>query len=164
MQRRQFAKLLPLLGLTAAVGLVGGCATKPPTLLDYAQQAVDRLIPQLSLDPQRPVLVSSFVNIDNLKQSSTFGRTLAELMSAAMARAKVAVVDVRALNAMSFTSEGELILSREIVQKGNFYNAQAVLVGTYAIFQKRVLATYKVISLSDNRVLGATETEFPYEI
>lgn len=161
MNRRNF------LSLGAAVpALAALAACNQETLLQHAEAAVDRLLPQLkaNLDPNRPLIVASFVNVDDLESSSTFGRTMAELMSSALAQRGVIVADVRLRNALAPRPTGELMLSREAAALGKVHNAQAVLAGTYAVLSPNVVASVKVIRIGDNRVLAATDAELRHEV
>lgn len=163
MNRRNF---LSLSAIVPAVAALSACKPgSPESLSQYADDAVSHLLSQLegNLDPKAPVLVATFVNIDDLESSSTFGRTAAELMSAALAQRGVNVADVRLRNALVTRPTGELMLTREAANLAKVHNAQAVLVGTYAVLaDSRVVVTAKVIRIADNRVLAATSTEMTY--
>ena len=145
--------------------VVGLTACKPETVLGHAQALVDRLIPQLkdNLDPARPVIVSSFVNVDDLETSSTFGRSMSELVGSLLAQKGIAVADVRLRNALVNRPGGELALSREAAALSSVHNAQAVVVGTYAIMSPKVYASVKVVRVADNRILAASEAELRHE-
>src|ERR1700712_4314586 len=100
MNRRNFLSFGVIL---PAVAALSACKPgSPESLSQYADDAVSHLLSQLegNLDPTRPLIVASFVNLDCLESSSTFGRTAAELMSAALAQRGVNVADVRLRNAL----------------------------------------------------------------
>lgn len=160
MNRRNF---LSLGALVPATALLVGC--DPETLQDYAQLAVDRLLPQLkaNFDATKPLVVAPLVNVDDLEASSTFGRTFAEMVSPRLAQAGVRIADVRIRNPLVYRPNGELVLSREAAAAGRTYDAQGVLVGTYSVMRPRVYANLKAIRIADNLVLAATDAELRYE-
>lgn len=160
MKRRDF---LSFGALAPAAALLSGC--EPETLQEHAQAVVDQLHSQLksSIDPSKPLIVASFVNVDDLASSSTFGHTMAEMVSTRLAQAGVLIADVRVRAPLVHRAGGELALSREAVAASRAYDAQAVLVGTYAVMPPRVYASIKVIRATDNIVLAATDTELRYE-
>lgn len=160
MNRRNF---LSLGALVPATALLVGC--NPETLQDYAQIAVDQLLPQLkaNFDPAKLLIVAPLVNVDDLEASSTFGRTFAEMVGARLAQAGVRISDVRIRNPLVYRPTGELVLTREASTIGRTHDAQAVLVGTYSVMRPRVYASLKAIRVSDNLVLAATDAELRYE-
>lgn len=161
MNRRNFLSLGVVVPSVAALA-----ACNKETLIQHAEAAVDRLLPQLkaTLEPNRPLIVASFVNVDDLEASSTFGRTMAELVSSVLAQRGIAVADVRLRNALAARPTGELTLSREAAALAKVHNAQAVLAGTYAVLTPNVVASLKVIRIGDNRVLAATDAELRHEV
>ncbi len=146
----------------AAAGLT---ACKPETVLEHAQAMVDRLVPQLqaNLEPGRPVIISSFVNVDDLEASSTFGRSMSELVGNLLAQKGIAVADVRLRSALANRPGGELALSREAAALSKVHNAQAIVVGTYSIMSPKVYASVKVVRVADNRILASSEAELRHE-
>lgn len=113
-------------------------------------------------DPYRPFIATSFADIDNLSQSSTFGRILGEQFSSAMTRAGLPMVEVKMRGSL-FLKEGtgELMLSRQLHSVLQAHDAQAVVVGTYAVGGTNVYVTVRLVRTADNRILAAEDFTLP---
>ena len=99
------------------------------------------------LSKSRPILITSFVNIDNLKASSTFGRITSEQVSSRFSQVGYSVVELKLRNSVFIKEEsGEFILSRALKSLSTSHDAQAVLTGTYAEGKSVVYVTSKLIN------------------
>ncbi|WP_293268047.1 FlgO family outer membrane protein [Neptunomonas sp.] len=152
--------------------LLTGCASdKAARVVDEKvnlAEAVDKasagLLRQSSkgLNKSRIVLATSFVNIDDLQQSSTFGRLLGDTIAGNMVGRGYNVVEVRLRNSLSMQPRvGEYMLSRELQNVGTQHDAQAVLVGTYAIGGDYVYVNARLVSVMDSRVLSSNDFRLP---
>lgn len=164
---------IPLLIISALL-MLSGCATKNdsiPTVSLGAQspitaasyRAVDNLLlaqnPILSStalpDSNTSILVATFVNLNNLDNSSAFGRLLSEQMAVRIAQHKIRVSEVKLRGKLFIDKAGELLLSRELKDISNKQNADLVLVGTYAIGGRQVYVSAKLVRADDSRVSSA---------
>ncbi|MBN7795501.1 FlgO family outer membrane protein [Parahaliea mediterranea] len=110
------------------------------------------------------ILAATFVNIDNLQESSTLGRALAEMFATGLTRAGLPVIEVKMRNSLFIQeSTGELILSRDIGRLSASHDAQAVLIGTYARAESMVYLNVRIVRSSDNVVLGASNVQLPMD-
>lgn len=151
---------------------VSGCAPRAPVdydrdiavdLLAELQTAAQVLLQDTSrISPHRPVLTSALVNIDNLQQSSTFGRQVAEVFGSEIARTGVPVIELKTRDAL-FTREGtgELSLSPELRHLSQAHNAQAVLVGTYAIGGNTLYVNARLVQTIDHRIVVSHNFSLP---
>ena len=164
MKRRTVA-----LGLWAAasLALLPGCAqyyygehaTATSTdLVEANRIAADRLLQDALIDPDRPVLVATLVSVDQLGESSRLGRTITEQISGRLVQRGVLVIEprMRASLAMS-PAQGELLLSREVREVSRSHDAQAVLVGTYAVSVRSVYVSLKLVHPVGNVVVAAVD-------
>jgi TolB-like protein len=113
------------------------------------------------LSKSQPILVTSFVDIDEL-QSSTMGRMAAEQVSSKFSQQGFSVVELK-LRKELFIKEnsGEFILSREIKNLSTEHDAQAVLAGTYAAGANSLFVTTKLIRISDGMILSSHDYMLP---
>ncbi|MBN1392066.1 MAG: hypothetical protein JW947_04605 [Sedimentisphaerales bacterium] len=132
------------------------------TSINYS--AADSLLSRIprELAKDAPVLVASFVDLDNLNESSTFGRVVSEQIASRFNQRGYATIEMK-LRTDVFIREGsgELLLSREVSAISDKHRAQAVVVGTYAVASQRVYLTARVINVSDGRVLSSYDYEIP---
>ena len=161
------------LGLWAAasLALLPGCAqyyygehaTATSTdLVEANRIAADRLLQDALIDPDRPVLVATLVSVDQLGESSRLGRTITEQIAGRLVQRGVLVIEprMRASLAMS-PAQGELLLSREVREVSRSHDAQAVLVGTYAVSVRSVYVSLKLVHPVGNVVVAAVDYTLP---
>lgn len=144
------------------VELTGDLWARPIPIANYkaADALLNTIHPKLSKDS--PILVASFVNIDALDDSSTFGRVIAEQVASRFKQRNYSTIEMK-LRSNVFIREGsgELLLSREVTEISSKHRAQAVVVGTYAVASKRVYLTARVVNASDGRVLSSYDYDMP---
>lgn len=150
---------------------LAGCAAIPDYELakrsefiaaNYA--AVDKMIAAsaLPIDKSQPLLIASLVNIDSLDQSSRFGRLISEQIATRLTELGYNVVEMKLRNNVYIREgTGELLLSRDVRDLSKNYNAQAVVVGNYAVAAEFVYLTLKTVTVADNRVTGAANYLLP---
>ncbi|BBO19641.1 MAG: hypothetical protein AMXMBFR31_02510 [Candidatus Desulfobacillus denitrificans] len=132
------------------------------TQANYA--AVDKLIsaPAVPIEKNIPLLVATIVNIDALNQSSRLGRLVSEQIAARLTQRGYNVVEMK-LRSNVYIREGtgELLLSRDVRDLSKSHNAQAVVVGNYAVASGYVYLTLKAVAVTDNRVVAAVNYLLP---
>jgi len=157
-------KLLLALLATAALA---GCASAPrdglppapvgtsnPTVV-RTNEAADYFARVLqATKPSTPLVVASLVSVDDLSQSSSFGRMVGEQIAARLAERGVPVVELKLRNSLFMSrAGGEFLLSREVKDLTLDHKAQVVLVGTYSVMGSDVLVTLKAVDVRDNTIL-----------
>ena len=129
---------------------------------DY--NAVDILLQQLPgiLLIDSPILVASFVNLDNLNESSTFGRMVSEQISSRLKQNGYTTIELKLrTNVFIKDGSGEFLLSRELSVIGTKHRAQAVVVGSYAAASKKVYITVRIVNVADSKVLASYDYSMP---
>lgn len=151
--------------------ILAGCATGAGTfgsgsgLIAANYHAADRLleVARGQLDPRRPIIVATVVDIDELERSSTLGRYISESVSSRFTQHHYRMIEMKFQNAVYMKkSEGELMLTRELREIATTHQAQAVIVGTYSRARNAVLVNVKVVQPETNVVLGAVD--YPLEV
>ena len=109
-----------------------------------ADELLNQVFPPLSFD--RPLLVTTFADIDNLNESSTFGRTVAEIVASRFTLRGYKVIEMKLRNDVYIKEKnGEFILSRDVKNISIQHNAQAVIAGTYAVGSNSVYVKANII-------------------
>lgn len=110
----------------------------------------------------KPILVASFVNVDDVRYSSTFGRMVAEQISSRLAQKGLKVMEVKLRDSLFIKEQtGELLLSREILDISKVHDAFAVVVGTYAEGKRTVYVTTKLVRADGNAIIGSYDYSLP---
>ena len=158
------------LGVVAvSLYLIMGCASQqtPPgelngdgNLVAVAYTIADKLaaaewFAQL-IGPSDPLIVASFVNINNLEESSSFGRILSEQIGSRLVQRGLKVIELKLRQNSIFIREGhgEFLLSRDIRELSKTYNAAAVVVGTYAEGVDRLYVSARILRPADNVIIS----------
>ena len=107
------------------------------------------------LGADAPILYASFVNINDLESSSPLGRMASEQISSRIAQYGFRVLEAKLRQDSIYTKkgEGEFILSREIQEIGKRLNSDFVIVGTYAVAEKSVYISVRIVNTSDNSIV-----------
>jgi len=146
----QYAKIAMLCVVSAAVLLAPGCGPKiqyrePVNLVEEHYDAVNKMLAgaRERLPRDARILVASFVDENNLTRTSPFGRSAAQYAAARL--------NQRGYNTVSMTlRKGTAVINPE----GEFYQARAVLVGTYnrTRRQERVISRNRLLAEADPSV------------
>lgn len=155
-------------------GVLAGCTHDffQPSLIDYTYPAADQLIYNLnngSVEPHmhplrtdQSLLVASFVELDNIEKTSTFGRLVAEQMASRLTQMGFNFIELKLREKLYVRSQpgGELALSRDLVAISRQHNAQAILVGTYSVVQDFVYVSAKLVRF-DGHVYAVHDYAIP---
>jgi len=159
---------LAVLGLQGCTSYYYGDRAGPgllrTDLIDANERAADALLQQVPLDPAQPVLVATLVNVDRLGESSRLGRIFSEQIAGRMVQRGLRVSEVKLRDSLLLQpGQGELLLSREAREVSQAQNAQAVVVGTYAVSATVLYISLKLVSPVGNTVLAAHNYALPVD-
>lgn len=107
-----------------------------------------------------PIGVTTFVNVDDLYNTSTFGRMYSEQLMSELAMRGFDVIELRHADALQFMSgRGEFALSRDMGSIRRSRELGGVVVGTYVVSPVRVYVNARMIDPSTSIVLSAGSVE-----
>lgn len=155
-----FARTILLL---AALLISSGCARLNCTRLEsllgaetdliafsyrIAENLSERAMPPLQpRNPQMPVLVTTFVDNNDLRRTSQFGRTMQEHIASRLVQLGYAVKEIKLAGSLMIEEQsGETILSRELRKLSGSQQAQAVLVGTVSYTERTMYISTRLIN------------------
>jgi TolB-like protein len=115
--------------------------------------------------PSDPLIVASFVNVNNLEESSSFGRIIAEQITSRFAQRGQKVIELKLRQNSIFISEsqGEFMLSRDMRELSKTYSASAVVVGTYADGGDRLYVSARIVNPTNNIIISAYDVGIPMD-
>ncbi len=138
--------------------------TTDADLVKQSYAAADTLLnraPYLREDHQ-PLLTASFVNINELENSSALGRMIAEQMSSRFSQQGFTMIEMKMRNNVYIKQNGgEFVLSRTVRDLSRAQNAAAVVAGTYAIGRNTVYVNARLIRAADNLILASHDYTLP---
>jgi TolB-like protein len=168
-----------LIAILAIVGPLTGCGFSkryqdlptfwPYDVFDSENQSVGRFKTTYLADQIHgyfrgnaagPIAVASFVDLDNLYGTSTFGRMLGEQLISELSMKGYNVREIRQSEALQVMAEqGEFGLSRDLKQLRRSQDLAGVVVGTYTISPVRVYVNARLIDPSTSLVMSAASVE-----
>ena len=159
---------LMLWGLAGCEGGLPMPRPEPPKadIMGSSHKAADSLIQRAgaALQPGKSVIAATFVNIDDLSKSSSFGRIVSKQVSSRFTEQGIWVIEMLMRNNVYIQQRGgEFLLSRELRNISSQHNAQAVIVGTYAAARKNIYVTARLVRASDNVVLASYDYSLPMD-
>ncbi len=139
--------------------------------VDEILKAVENSRLNFNLNKDRPLLVTSLVDIDDVRYSSTFGRMIGEQVQSRFSQSGYQVVEVKMRNNIFMPnpdnaeqwSQGEFVLSRELRHLSFEQDAQAVIVGTYAAAKDLVYVTLRVVDARNDIIVYSTDYSLPLD-
>ncbi|MBN2446636.1 MAG: hypothetical protein JXO22_07920 [Phycisphaerae bacterium] len=139
---------------------------KDADLVRTTYQAVDCLLYLMPADsapdPKRRVLVATSVNLDEVRDTSTFGRLNGELLAARLAQKGYSVVHLTIRQgSVAINDQGQFALSRDIQKLAANYDTGAVLVSTYTLAPEKVFISLKLVNAEANTVVSAIDYAIP---
>ncbi len=133
-------------------------------LIESSYKAADHLVsclPPLSYQ-NHTIVAASFVNINNLEESSSFGRTVSEYITSRLSQHGFKVTEIKLRKSLFIQKkEGEFMLSREIKEINSEYHAEMVLSGTYSIADDVVYISARMLNPHDAAILATYEYKLP---
>jgi TolB-like protein len=170
-------KKIGILVAAAALSIsLAGCESLPvpnskpepvkADILGSSHAAADVLIQRAgdALKPGKSLIGATFVNIDDLNRASSFGRIVSGQVATRFTEQGHTVVEMLLRNNVYIKQRGgEFLLSRELRNISSEHNAQAVIVGTYAVARKNVYVTARLIRAKDSVILASYDYSLPLD-
>jgi TolB-like protein len=111
------------------------------------------------IDPG-PIGITSFVNLDDLNATSSFGRLIGEQVMSELSIKGFEVVELRQATALRFLEpDGEFSLSRDVESLKREQKLGGIVVGTYSASPERVYLNIRLIDPASSSVLSAASAE-----
>jgi len=157
-----------LLGLAGCEGMPRANKPEPvkADIVGSSHTAADVLVQRSTgaLDPAKALIAATFVNIDNLEKTSSFGRIVSEQLATRFSESGFQVIEMLLRSDVYIKQrQGEFLLSRELRNISSEHNAQAVIVGTYAVGRKNVYVTARLIRSKDSVILASYDYSLPLD-
>jgi TolB-like protein len=122
---------------------------------DLTEKAFPPLMPR---QPDLPILTTTFVNNDNLKETSRFGRILQEHITSRLVQLNYTAKELKLRNTLLMQEQsGETMLSRNLqdLNAKQSLAAQAILVGTYSYTDRVMYISARLINPKDRNIISS---------
>jgi TolB-like protein len=108
----------------------------------------------------RPTVITSFVDLNNLGETSALGRLMGEHFMHQLQIRGWNVTDMRMTRDLIINEEGEFSLSRELKRLRGSMSAANVVTGTYTLTVDGILVSVRVLDLASGQVVSTSQTRF----
>lgn len=112
------------------------------------------------LDTNKPVIITSFVRLDQLKTTSEFGRILGESLIDELSNRGFNVIEFRGKMAVSINDKGEYFLSRKPHEIKKDVPSTYIVVGTYSRQAGRVILNARFIDNITGKVISSARATY----
>ena len=115
------------------------------------------------VDPQektRSTVVTSFASLDNLQETSAFGRLVGENLSHELHVRGWQINDIRLSRDLIVNADGELGMSRDIKRLRAAVPAANVVTGSYTTSVDGILLSVRVVDFATGQLISSAETRF----
>ncbi len=129
--------------------------------LIFLADQIDRNAERKSLD--NTYIVTSFTNLNNLTETTQFGRLIAENIIHELQVRKWNVFEVRLNRDVMINETGEFSLSRDIKKIKDTYKVGGIVTGTYSITGNHVIVNARVIDINTGLVASSGQIRVPVD-
>jgi TolB-like protein len=106
----------------------------------------------------RKTVITSIVNVNELGQTTSLGRTISEHLMHELAVRLWSIVDVRANVGLILNESGEFLLTREGTRSQANHSDSMVVTGSYNLTSEGLLVNLKVLDAVSAQVLSTAQT------
>lgn len=149
---------------------MNGCAsyyyreTKDTDLVEVSYDAVDTL--QCNLKRSIPkgslIIVSTLLDVNDLKKTSSFGRIISDQIASAFHNADYRIIGMELpIDLFIMKEDGMLYLSDEAKKMISQYGAAAIVGGVYAPGKKSVYVSLRMIDTVSTNIISSTDLSVP---
>lgn len=122
---------------------------------DLTVAAFPPLIPR---HPEMPLLVTTFVDNNDLDKTSKFGRVLQEHISSRLVQLGYSVKEIKMTGKLQIEpGSGEIIMSRELGKISPSVKSQAVLVGTVSATNRTLYVSARFVNPLSNSIISSMD-------
>jgi TolB-like protein len=134
--------------------------TLEATIASLAAQMVENK----KMDTNKPILITSFVRLDEFKQTSEFGRVVSESLINELSNRGFEITEFRGQMAVSINDEGEYFISRKPNELKNKTPNTYVVVGTYSRQMGKIMLNARVIDNVTGKIITSARATYVHNI
>lgn len=112
----------------------------------------------------KPVLITTFVRLDNLKKTSEFGRVLSESLINELSNRGFNVIEFRGQVGVSVNEQGEYFITRDTNKLKDTIENTYVVVGTYSRQYKNIMLNARVIDNISGQIISTSRATFAHNL
>jgi len=150
--------------------VLSGCApsyqkpVKDVNLVEVSYDAVETLLKQLSqpIPKGSLIIVSTLVNVDDLNQTSAFGRIVSDQLASAFHNSGYRIKGMEMQTALFVKEEnGMLHFSDETKETLAKLNASALVAGVFAAGRRTAYVSLRIVDINSKNIISSTDYAVP---
>jgi TolB-like protein len=138
------------------------------TIQDTMESTISSLATQMmqnkKMHTTKPVLITAFVRLDNLKKTSEFGRVLSESLINELSNRGFNVIEFRGQVGVSINEQGEYFITRDANKLKNTVENTYIVVGTYSRQYKQVMLNARVIDNVTGQIISSSRATYAHNL
>ncbi|WP_198304612.1 FlgO family outer membrane protein [Arcobacter vandammei] len=123
-----------------------------------------QLMQNQKINTDKPVLITSFVRLDQLKETSEFGRVLGESLINDLSNRGFNVIEYRGQMAVSINEKGEYFISRKPHEIKSSAPNTYVVVGTYSRQAGKVILNARIIDNISGKIITSARSTYLHNL
>ena len=114
------------------------------------------------MQTRKPVLITTFVRLDNLKKTSEFGRIVSESLINELSNRGFNVIEFRGQMGVSINAQGEYYITRDTNKLKSSVENTYVVVGTYSRQYKNIMLNARVLDNTTGQIISTSRSTFAH--
>jgi hypothetical protein len=124
---------------------------------DELREKATRALPKNSL-----ILVSTLLNVNDLHETSAFGRIISDQIASSFHNAGFRIIGMEMpIDLFMMKEGGALHLSEEVKAKLKPYNAAVIVGGVYAPGKRNTYVSFRIVDLYTKNIISSTDIAIP---
>jgi TolB-like protein len=134
--------------------------TDQPTLDATITSLATQMMRNKKMKTNKPVLITSFVRLDNFKKTTEFGRIVSESLINELSNRGFNIIEYRGQMAVSINEKGEYFISRNPYKIKDKIPNTYVVVGTYSRQYGKVMLNARVMDNITGRIISSARATY----
>ena len=123
-----------------------------------------QMLQNKKMDTNKPVLITSFVKLDEFKKTTEFGRVISESLINELSNRGFNIIEFRGQMAVSINDEGEYFISRKPHELKNKIPNTYVVVGTYSRQAGKIMLNARVIDNITGKIITSARATYEHGV
>lgn len=138
--------------------------TTQDTLESTITSLATQMMQNKKFDTTKPVLITSFVRLDNLKKTTEFGRVISESMINELSNRGFNVIEFRGQMSVSVNAQGEYYITRNVDRMKQKIVNTYVVVGTYSRQYGKVMLNARVLDNNSGQIISSARSTYVHSL
>ena len=136
--------------------------TTQNTLEGTINSLATQMMRNKKMDSTKPVLITSFVRLDNFKKTTEFGRIVSESLINEMSNRGFNIIEYRGQMAVSINEKGEYFITRNPYKLKDEVPNTYVVVGTYSRQFGKVMLNARVMDNVTGKIITSARSTYKH--